>query len=459
MASVKKYFGNIISSSKISISKFKTSGVFNSKDNYMQRLSDLWPLEGVWCAFKSSITTSSNTYLSGPVTLKVGSDYSIYTTYTTKTTDRVSYIVKHSPSGSVIWQNQLPSTEKATELCIDSLDNCYVMSEYDVSGYYTYVFISKYSSDGTMLWRRYIFSSSSNVNTNNCFIGIDGNLYACVTKYSTTTGICYKLDTDGNLISKSTLPYGAMVFQNNAGTFYVVSYWNSTTYVYKFSNSLSGSYTSSIAISGPSGGYIGLLYNTPTIDSYGVIYLHGSYCTTTGSTKPLGVTVRLNSSLSWLSTTTFADPGSTSIYTPCTTNNSVISGNYIYIISSEYTPYSYVHCYNTSNFSVVWVMRLSGNSSNFPPARLEKDNKGNIYLYYGYYALKLLPDISVVGSYTLYDKTISIIEKTDLTYAGPSITLGAASYTISANTDADLYFYTAGVSSTNSNLTFYNITL
>ena len=69
MASVKKYFGNIIRSSKISISKFKTSGVFNSKDNYIQRLSELWPLDGVWCAFKSSITPSSNTYMSGPVTL------------------------------------------------------------------------------------------------------------------------------------------------------------------------------------------------------------------------------------------------------------------------------------------------------------------------------------------------------------------------------------------------------
>lgn len=458
MASVKKYFGNIIRSSKISISKFKTSGVFNSKDNYIQRLSELWPLEGVWCAFKSSITPSSNTYMSGPVTLKVGSDGSIYTTYTTTTTYRESYIVKHSPSGSVIWQKKLPTTEQTIDLCLDSSDNCYVMSDFDLSGYYDYVYISKYSSDGTMLWRRYISSSTSNVNTNNCFIGIDGYLYSCVTKYSNTTGICHKLDTNGNLISKSTLPYGAMVFQNSAGTFYVLSSWSSTLSVYKFSNSLSGTYTSAIAISGPSGGYIDL-YHIPTIDSYGVIYLHGSYCTTTSTTKPLGVTVRLNSSLSWISTTTFADPGSTYISNGCATNNSVISGNYIYIISSEYTPYSYVHCYNTSNFSVVWVMRLSGSSSNFPPSRLEKDNKGNIYLYYGYYALKLLPDLYFVGSYTLYDKTISIIKKTDLTYAAPSITLAAASYTITANTDADLYFYNASVSSTNSTLTFYNITL
>jgi hypothetical protein len=71
--------------------------------------------------------------------------------------------------------------------------------------------------------------------------------------------------------------------------------------------------------------------------------------------------------------------------------------------------------------------------------------------------MKLLPDLYFVGSYTLYDKTISIIKKTDLSYAGPSITLAAASYTITTNTDADLYFYNASASSTNSNLTFYNI--
>jgi hypothetical protein len=456
MASVNKYFGNIIRSSKISISKFKTSGIFNIKDNYIQRLSDLWPNEGVWCAFKSSITTSSNTYMSGANTLHVCSDGSIYATYTTVVTERESYMVKHSPSGTVLWQKKFPSLEKTIDSCIDSSDNCYVMSDFIQSGYYNYVFISKYSSNGTMLWRRYISSSSSAVNSVNCFIGTDGYLYASVKKYSNTTGVCYIINTDGGLISKNNIPYGGVVFQNNSGTFYVSSYWDSTQSVYKFGNSLSGQYTSAIAISGPSGGYIGL-YNKPTVDSSGIIYLHGSYCTTTSTTKPLGVTVRLNSSVSWLSTTTFSDPGSTYIGNGCSTNNSVISGNYIYTISSEYTPYSYVHCYNISNFSVVWVMRLSGNSTNFPPDLLEKDNKGNIYLYHGYYAMKLLPDLYFVGSYTLYDKTISIIKKTDLSYAGPSITLAAASYTITTNTDADLYFYNASASSTNSNLTFYNI--
>lgn len=185
---------------------------------------------------------------------------------------QISFLVKYSPSGNIVWQKTfaLENFYKSGEaLCVDSQDNIYaVISDRD-SSYYTY--LVKVDSDGNLIWQKEIQGGDSSSSPGSVIADSNNDVYLSLR----IGGVCtiIKFNSDGDVLWKIQNASTSYVFGigvdnlNNVYCGYPVAKYDASGNVIHEITIDSGAYSTSTIVDPDGNQYV--LYNYNAIQKIG----------------------------------------------------------------------------------------------------------------------------------------------------------------------------------------------
>jgi trimeric autotransporter adhesin len=177
--------------------------------------------------------------------IAVDSSGNVYATGKTNVIN--AYIVKYNTSGTLQWQRRLVggNADYGYGITVDSNGNSYVIGRRNNSSTgYTFVFIAKYDTNGTIQWQRSLTDTTGNSSDNGYGITLDSSANAYVTgsylnASNTLNVVIAKYDTNGTIQWQRSLAdsniqgnqndSGYSIAVDSFGNPYVVGQFNNTS--------------------------------------------------------------------------------------------------------------------------------------------------------------------------------------------------------------------------------------